>query len=85
MDYTERQANCRSSSTLSVQVLSWVDWSSELLYYSVWFVVAYSPIVGWIALGFTGFFGVIMVTAILNQVPWPWQNNTPQPVRQRTV
>jgi hypothetical protein len=35
-------------------------------------VVAYSPAVGWIALGFTGFFGFIIVLAIGNQVPWPW-------------
>ena len=33
-------------------------------------VVAYSPVVGWIALGFTGFFGLIIVVAIFNQVPW---------------
>ncbi|ETN43011.1 uncharacterized protein HMPREF1541_02169 [Cyphellophora europaea CBS 101466] len=34
-------------------------------------VVAYSPVVGWIALGFTGFFGAIIVVAVVNQVPWP--------------
>ena len=48
-------------------------------------VVAYSSTVGWIALGFTGFFGVIIFIAVLNQVPWPWQSNTPHPPRQRTV
>ena len=34
-------------------------------------VVAYSPVVGWIALGFTAFFGAIIAVAIANQVPWP--------------
>lgn len=34
-------------------------------------VVAYSPIVGWIALGFTGLFGAIIALAIVNQVPQP--------------
>ena len=48
-------------------------------------VVAYSPVVGWIAVGFTGFFGIVIIIAIVNQVPWPWQNNSPQPLRQRTV
>jgi hypothetical protein len=48
-------------------------------------VVAYSPVVGWIAISFTGFFGLIIMMAILNQVPWPWQVNTPQPMRQHTI
>lgn len=34
-------------------------------------VVAYSPVVGWIAVGFTAFFGFIIAIAISNQVPWP--------------
>jgi hypothetical protein len=42
-------------------------------------VVAYSPIVGWIALSFTGFFGSIIGVAIINQVPWPC--NWREPVR----
>ena len=40
-------------------------------------VVAYSSIVGWIALGFTSFFGFIMLISIINQVPWPWRDNSP--------
>lgn len=35
-------------------------------------VVAYQPIVGWISLGFTSIFGVIVIGSIYNQVPWPW-------------
>ncbi|RMD42568.1 hypothetical protein DV735_g2540, partial [Chaetothyriales sp. CBS 134920] len=37
-------------------------------------VVAYSPVVGWISLGFTGLFGVIIYVAIFNQVPWTTAN-----------
>lgn len=48
-------------------------------------VVAYSPIVGWIALAFTGGFGIIILMAIVNQVPWPWQQNNPRLGHQRTV
>lgn len=33
-------------------------------------VVAYSPVVGWIALGFTTFFGLIILISIGWQVPW---------------
>ncbi len=40
-------------------------------------VVAYSAVVGWIALGFTSFFGFIMLISIFNQVPFPWRDNTP--------
>ena len=40
-------------------------------------VVAYSSVVGWIALGFTSFFGFVMLVSIFNQVPWPWRDNTP--------
>lgn len=42
-------------------------------------VVAYSTIVGWVALGFTAFFGVIILLAVINQAPWPWRDNTPSP------
>lgn len=48
-------------------------------------VVAYSPIVGWIAVGFTSFFGLIIVISVINQAPWPWRDNTPQLPRQQTV
>jgi len=44
-------------------------------------VVAYSPAVGWIALGFTGVFGLIILVAVVNQVPWPWRDNSPSPSR----
>ena len=40
-------------------------------------VVAYSAVVGWIALGFTSFFGLVMVVSIYLQVPLPWRDNTP--------
>lgn len=40
-------------------------------------VVAYSPTVGWIAVGFTAFFGLFIALAIINQAPWPWRDNTP--------
>lgn len=40
-------------------------------------VVAYTSIVGWIALGFTTFFGFIVLMAIWNNAPWPWRDNTP--------
>lgn len=40
-------------------------------------VVAYSPIVGWIALGFTSWFGLIIAVSVIWQLPWPWRNNTP--------
>lgn len=40
-------------------------------------VVAYSSVVGWIALGFTGWFGLIIAISVLWQLPWPWRNNTP--------
>ena len=42
-------------------------------------VVAYSPIVGWIALGFTAFYGLLIAVGVLHQFPWPWRANTPAP------
>ncbi|RMZ78295.1 hypothetical protein DV737_g3943, partial [Chaetothyriales sp. CBS 132003] len=33
-------------------------------------VAAYTPIVGWIALGFTALFAIIICIAIINQIPW---------------
>ncbi|KAK5051476.1 hypothetical protein LTR84_003128 [Exophiala bonariae] len=49
-------------------------------------VVAYSPIVGWIAVGFTAAFGLFILLAIINQAPWPWRDNTPSHThRHRTV
>jgi hypothetical protein len=42
-------------------------------------VVAYSAIVGWVALGFTAFYGLIIAVSTLHQFPWPWRNNTPSP------
>lgn len=35
-------------------------------------VVAYQPTIGWLSLGFTSLFGVVVLVSILNQVPWPW-------------
>lgn len=40
-------------------------------------VVAYSPVVGWIALAFICWFGLIIAVSVLWQVPWPWRDNTP--------
>lgn len=40
-------------------------------------VVAYSPTVGWISVGFTAAFGLFIALAIINQAPWPWRDNTP--------
>ncbi|KIX07908.1 uncharacterized protein Z518_02562 [Rhinocladiella mackenziei CBS 650.93] len=49
-------------------------------------VVPYSAVVGWIALGFTAFFGVIVLVAVINQAPWPWRGNTPpSPTRHHTA
>ncbi|OAP56173.1 hypothetical protein AYL99_09352 [Fonsecaea erecta] len=45
-------------------------------------VVAYTAVVGWIALGFTSLVGVIIFLALMNQAPWPWRNNTPSPSRR---
>jgi hypothetical protein len=41
-------------------------------------VTAYSPIVGWLALGFTAAFGLVGAIGVMYQVPWPWQNNQPK-------
>ncbi|KIV82764.1 hypothetical protein PV11_04845 [Exophiala sideris] len=49
-------------------------------------VVAYSPVVGWVALGFAIFFGVIILLGVIHQAPWPWRDNTPSlPARHHTV
>lgn len=40
-------------------------------------VVAYVPVVGWIALAFTGWFGLVILVSVLWQVPWPWRDNAP--------
>jgi hypothetical protein len=50
-------------------------------------VVAYSPVVGWIALGFTAFFGGIIAVAIANQVPWPcnWREPVAIDPQERTA
>ncbi|OQV06354.1 hypothetical protein CLAIMM_10932 [Cladophialophora immunda] len=42
-------------------------------------VVAYTAVVGWVALGFTSLFGVIILLALMNQAPFPWRDNTPSP------
>ena len=40
-------------------------------------VVAYSPVVCWVALAFAIFFGVVILLAVAYQAPWPWRDNTP--------
>lgn len=40
-------------------------------------VVAYVSVVGWIALAFTGWFGLVILVSVLWQVPWPWRDNVP--------
>lgn len=45
-------------------------------------VVAYSPVVGWIALGFTSWFGLIIAVSVTWQLPWPWRDNTPDEGRK---
>lgn len=45
-------------------------------------VVAYSPVVGWIALGFTSWFGLIIAISVVWQLPWPWRDNTPDESRK---
>lgn len=40
-------------------------------------VVAYSPVVGWVALSFTGWFALVIICAVLWQIPWPWRDNKP--------
>ena len=42
-------------------------------------VVSYTPVIGWIALGWVCFFGVVMVVAVFNQIPFPWRDNHPNP------
>ena len=41
-------------------------------------VVAYSFLVGWVALGFTAFFGLVIAVGVMHQFPWPWRRNTPR-------
>lgn len=40
-------------------------------------VVAYSSIVGWVALSFVGWFALVIICAVLWQIPWPWRDNKP--------
>lgn len=46
-------------------------------------VVAYSAVVGWIALAFVGLFGLLILVCVLWQVPWPWRDNQPD-LRSKT-
>ena len=41
-------------------------------------VTAYTPVIGWMALGFTGLFGLVIALGVCMQAPWPWQDNTPR-------
>lgn len=36
-------------------------------------VRSFTPVVGWIALGFTCWFGLIILSSVLWQVPWRWR------------
>ena len=45
-------------------------------------VVAYSAAVGWIALGFTAFLGVVIIVTVVHQYPFSWRDNTPSPARR---
>lgn len=40
-------------------------------------VVAYSPVVGWIAVSFVGWFALVIIFAVVWQIPWPWRDNKP--------
>lgn len=42
-------------------------------------VIAYSPVIGWLALGFTTAFGLVIAGSVLYQAPWPWRNETLDP------
>lgn len=48
-------------------------------------VIAYSPAVGWIALGFTIVFGLVILISVVYQAPWPWRDNSPPPKRIATT
>lgn len=41
-------------------------------------IVAFTPIIGWISLGFTTAFGGVVVIGVAYQAPWPWQVNQPK-------
>jgi len=45
-------------------------------------VVAFSPVVGWLALGFTALFGLFIAIGVLHQIPWPWRRNAPPRSKQ---
>lgn len=40
-------------------------------------VVGYQPIIGWIALGFTSCFGLLITVSVLYQCPWAWRDAKP--------
>ena len=42
-------------------------------------VIAYSPVIGWLALGFTAAFGLAIEGSVLYQAPWPWRRETVLP------
>ncbi|KAJ9645636.1 hypothetical protein H2204_001217 [Knufia peltigerae] len=49
-------------------------------------VIPYSAGVGWVALAFTTFFGLVIFFAVMHQVPWSWRINTPSlPTRHRSA
>ena len=42
-------------------------------------VIAYTPVVGWVALGFTAAFALVVLAGVLHQAPWPWRDSTFEP------
>ena len=48
-------------------------------------VIAYSPVIGWLALGFTAAFGLAIECSVAYQAPWPWRKETfSKPVKTPT-
>ena len=40
-------------------------------------VIGYQPVIGWIALGFTSVFGLLITCSVLYQCPWAWRDVKP--------
>ncbi|KIW19232.1 hypothetical protein PV08_03526 [Exophiala spinifera] len=49
-------------------------------------VMAFSAGVGWAALSFTAFFGLVILFAVMHQIPWSWRRETPStPTKHRSA
>lgn len=48
-------------------------------------VVGYQPVVGWIALGFTSAFGILIIGSVLYQCPWAWRDVKPKTGPKKAV